>query len=159
MNKIMLNEIINRLIKNNINTNILYILDKDERIISRLLSLNDEYLEYGINICLMHYDNRIKEIEALDLLRKSDKSKIKYIYNILINPDFFIENKSFKAATLIDLENNKIEAEYIYKFLISTKRIDNVLYKMVGYSRKEQENKPTCLEKSNKIKKKSNNTN
>ena len=82
MNKIMLNEIINRLIKNNINTNILYILDKDERIISRLLSLNDEYLEYGINICLMHYANRIKEIEALDLLRKNDKSKIKYIYNI-----------------------------------------------------------------------------
>lgn len=159
MNKIMLNEIINRLIKNNINTNILYILDKDERIISRLLSLNDEYLEYGINICLMHYANRIKEIEALDLLRKSDKSKIKYIYNILINPDFFIENKSLEAATLIDLANNEIEAEYIYKFLISTKRIDNVLYKMVGYSRKEQENKPTCLEKSNKIKKKSNNIN
>ena len=98
-------------------------------------------------------------LKALDLLRKSDKSKIKYIYNILINPDFFIENKSLEAATLIDLANNEIEAEYIYKFLISTKRIDNVLYKMVGYSREEQENKPTCLEKSNKIKKKSNNTN
>lgn len=79
--------------------------------------------------------------------------------SILINPSFFIENKSLEAATLIDLANNEIEAEYIYKYLISTKRIDNVLYKMVGYSRKEQENKPTCLEKSNKIKKKSNNIN
>lgn len=159
MNKIMLEELTDRLIKNNINTNILYILDKDEKIISRLLSLNDEYLEYGINVCLTYYANRIKEIEALDLLRKSDKSKIKYIYNILINPSFFIEKKSLEAATLIDLANNEIEAEYIYKYLISTKRIDNVLYKMVGYSRKEQENKPTCLEKSNKIKKKSNNIN